>query len=202
MKRCYRFFSGFLNSQEKWLNKMANEGYRLVNTGKMTYDFIECDKGEYEYVIEFVAHRSYKNAKEYKNFLEELGYTVFYKNINLNYSIGKVRWRPYGRGMGQISTNPGSFNKELLIVEKKKDGTPFVLHSTNLDKADYHKPLRNAWITLMLMLFAFTGWQFNELGIAAYQTITLGVLSLISIIPVIGYQKKISFYKSKANVEE
>ena len=41
-----------------------------------------------------------------------------YKNINLNHSIGKVRWRPFAGKYGQIATSPGNFNKELLIVEK------------------------------------------------------------------------------------
>ena len=32
-KKCYRFFGGLLNTQEKWLNKMSEKGYRLVRTG-------------------------------------------------------------------------------------------------------------------------------------------------------------------------
>ena len=31
-KKCYRFFGGLLNTQEKWLNKMSEKGYRLVRT--------------------------------------------------------------------------------------------------------------------------------------------------------------------------
>lgn len=91
MKKCYRFFGGFLDTQEKWLNKMAHKGYRLINTGKIMYEFEECAPDEYQYCVEFVAHKSYKSEKEYRSFLEELGYKVFYKNANLNYSIGKVR---------------------------------------------------------------------------------------------------------------
>ena len=48
---------------------------------------------------------------------KEKEYKVFYKNINLNYSIGKVRWRPFAGKYGRIATSPGNFNKELLIVE-------------------------------------------------------------------------------------
>lgn len=202
MKRCYKFFAGFLNSQEKWLNEMASKGYRLVNTGKITYDFVKCEEDEYEYVIEFVAEKSYRNAREYKQFLEEIGYTVFYKNINLNFSIGKVRWRPYGKGMGQVSSNPGSFNKELFIVEKKKDGKPFDLHSTFSDKANYFKSLRNACMTMTAMMTFFFGWGLKEVGISSYQTIIFGVLALISLAPVIGYQKKIGSFKASAKIEE
>ncbi len=28
----YRFFGSFLDTQEKWLNKMSAQGYRLVRT--------------------------------------------------------------------------------------------------------------------------------------------------------------------------
>ena len=38
-KKCYRFFGGLLNTQEKWLNKMSEKGYRLVRTGKLLYEF-------------------------------------------------------------------------------------------------------------------------------------------------------------------
>ncbi len=43
MKRQYRFFGGLLNAQEKWLNKMAGNGYRLVRVGKLLYEFEECE---------------------------------------------------------------------------------------------------------------------------------------------------------------
>ena len=47
------------------------------------------------------------------------------KNINLNYSVGKVRWRPWAEIGGRIATNTTTFNRELLIVEKENDGKPF-----------------------------------------------------------------------------
>ncbi len=36
-----RFFGGLLLSQEKWLNQMAADGFRLVRTTKTTYEFEE-----------------------------------------------------------------------------------------------------------------------------------------------------------------
>lgn len=35
---------------------------------------------EYQYCIDFVAGQSYQKVKDYKSFLEDLGYQVFYKN--------------------------------------------------------------------------------------------------------------------------
>ena len=40
----------------------------------------------------FLYEKSKENAKDYSLFLEDMGYKVFFKNINLNYSVGKVRW--------------------------------------------------------------------------------------------------------------
>lgn len=202
MKKYYRFFGGFLDTQEKWLNNMAQKGYRLIRTGKMTYEFETCQPGEYQYAIEFVANLSFNSEKDYRAFLEEFGYKVFYKNVNLNFSIGKIKWRPYGNGMGQISTNPGSYNKELLIVEKKNDGKPFELHTTNCSKASYYKPLRNAWLTVAAMLLAFTIWQFIQTGSVSKEVILLGVSAVLCSIPAVRYQKRISYYKACSNVEE
>lgn len=202
MKRYYRFFGGFLNTQEKWLNEMARKGYRLVKAGKISYDFEECLPDEYQYCMEFIADKSYKSGKEYRTFLESIGYKVFYKNINLNYSIGKLRWRPYGSGAGQISTNPGSYNKELLIIEKKNDGRSFELHTSNADKAEYLKPIRNAWICLSVMFVAFSLWCFIQNEAPSKEVILFGIFGVLLIITVIFYQKQINHYMKEANIEE
>ncbi|NLC68697.1 MAG: DUF2812 domain-containing protein [Clostridiaceae bacterium] len=202
MKKCYRFFGGFLDAQEKWLNRMAQKGYRLVRAGKISYHFEECQPGEYHYAVEFVGQQGYRSGEEYKQFLEELGYKVFYKNINLNISVGKVRWRPYGKGMGQISTSPGSYNRELLIVEKENDGKPFELHSTNLDKANYYKPLRNAWLTIAALILAFIAWEYVDKGFVSSKIIVLGMAGVLCFIPVIRYQKRISSFMQCSRIEE
>lgn len=202
MKKCYRFFGGFLDTQENWLNQMAQKGYRLIKTGKMTYDFEECQPAEYQYAIEFVAQQSFKKEREYRAFLEELGYKVFYKNANLNFSAIKLRWRPYGSGMGQISTKPGNYNKELFIVEKRNTGKPFELHTTNSDKFNYYKSLRNAWLVTVVMLLTFVAWQFIDKGFISKGVIAFGILGILCSIPTIRYQKRISAYSVRANIEE
>ena len=93
-KKCYRFFGGLLNAQAKWLNKMSEKGYRLVRTGRVLYEFEECRPDEVTYCVEFIGEKSKENATDYADFLKDMGYKVFFKNINLNYSVGKVRLRP------------------------------------------------------------------------------------------------------------
>ena len=39
-KKCYRFFGGLLQTQERWLNKMAQRGYRLTTVGKLVHRII------------------------------------------------------------------------------------------------------------------------------------------------------------------
>ena len=132
-KKCYRFFGGLLIAQANWLNKMSEKGYRLVQTGKMLYEFEECKPNQVKYYVEFIGHKTKDDAKDYYDFLEGMDYKVFYKNINLNYSIGKIRWRPWAEKGGRIATNNSTFNRELLIVEKKNDGKPLELHNSYED---------------------------------------------------------------------
>jgi hypothetical protein len=202
MKRFYRFFGGLLDSQEKWLNQMSQKGYRLIKAGKISYEFEECRPGEYQYAVEYDAQQSMKGKEEYRAFLEELGCRVFYKNVNLNFSIGKMRWRPYGGAMGRVSASPGSYNKEILIIEKKNDGKPFELHTTNADKADYYKPLRNAWLSVAAIFLVFAVWRYIDRGSVSSEAVAFGILALLFTIPVVIYQMKISSLTSQSKIEE
>jgi len=155
-KTVYRYFFDFMDNQEKWLNNMAQSGYRLIKCGKLSYEFESCAQGEYEYAVEFAADKSNAKSKDYKQFLEETGYLTFTKNINLNFSIGKARWRPWASAGGQISTSPGSYNKELLIIEKKCDGKPFDPHTDMRELSSLFDTIRNSYL-IAALLFAFLG---------------------------------------------
>lgn len=202
MKKYYRFFGGRLSTQERWLNEMAHKGYHLVKTSKISYEFEECQPDQYQYSVEFVANQSYKKEREYRDFLEEMGYTVFYKNINLNFSRYKMVWRPYGSGTGQISANPGSYNKELFIVKKKNDGRPFELHTTNTDIAAYYKPIRNAWLTSVILFVALSLWQYISNQTFSKEVIIFGLIGILFLIPVIFYQKEICHFVKAAKAKE
>ena len=64
-KKCYRFFGGLLNTQEKWLNKMSEKGYRLVRTGKLLYEFEKCKPDEVTYCVEFIGEKSKESSIDY-----------------------------------------------------------------------------------------------------------------------------------------
>ena len=192
-KKCYRFFGGLLNTQEKWLNKMSEKGYRLVRTGKLLYEFEKCKPDEVTYCVEFIGEKSKESSIDYANFLEDMGYKVFFKNINLIYSVGKVRWRPWAERGGRIATNTTTFNREILIVEKANDGKPFELHTSYDDKEKYYRNLRNPWLFLLLMfaLFAVTK-----------QSIIFGIFALVPIIPGSIYQIQIMKIRKEAKTQE
>lgn len=192
-KKCYRFFGGLLNAQVHWLNKMSEKGYCLIRIGKLLYEFEECKPNKVKYCVEFIGEKSKGNVKDYSHFLEDMGYKVFFKNINLNYSVGKARWRSWAEKGGRIATSNTTFNRELLIVEKENDGKLFELHTSYEDKEGYYSNLRNPWFLMLLMFAVFA---------VVDRSIVFGILSLIFLIPVIVYQSQIMKLRQEAKTKE
>lgn len=137
---------------------MANQGYRLTKTGMWHYEFEECAPSAYCYRVEFVADKSLNKVKDYREFLEGLGIRSFTKNLNYNYSFGKVRLRYWGNS-ASLATSPGNINSELLIMEKKNDGTPFKVFTDISDNIAYFQKLRTGYLVpgLLFALLAFFG---------------------------------------------
>lgn len=192
-KKFYRYFGSLLQAQEKWLNQMAEKGYRLISVDKMCYEFEVCRPGQVQYCVEFIGQKSAENAQDYHNFLEDIGYKVFYKNINLNYSIGKIRYRPWAEKGGSIATNRTTFNKELLIVEKENDGKPFELHTSFEDKIKYYRNVRNPWL-YFLGLFIILG-LFSK-------SYLWGICGLLTLVPILIYQFQIVKLKGESKTKE
>ena len=192
-RKCYRFYGGLIASQEKWLNKMAENGYRLFRTGKLLYEFEECKPGQYQYCVEFIGQKSKESASDYVNFLEDCKYHVFFKNINLNWNVGKAVIRPWAEKGGRIATNSTTLNRELLIVEKENDGKPFELHTTYEDKQGYYKNLRKPWIFFFIVSAI--------LGIAM-RKLVWGVFAVISLIALIVFQLELGKLKREADIKE
>ena len=189
----YRFFGSFLTAQEKWLNKLSSQGYRLIRVGKLLYEFEYCQPNEVQYRVEFIGEKSREKAEDYRIFLEELGYRVFYKNINLSYSIGKVRYRPWADKGGRIATNSTTYDRELFIIEKKNDGTPFEIHTSKDDMIWYYSKLRNPWLCFLAI--------FGAMGII-FRSIVCGTFAAFSIVPMLLYQMKIVKLKKEKRLEE
>jgi hypothetical protein len=193
-----RFFAGFMGSQTKWLNSMADKGYRLVKTGKLQYVFDECEPGKYVYTVEYVGDKSMEEEENYKAFLEDMGYQVFYKNMNLDYSFMKLTYRPWANKGGKISTTKSTYNRELLIVEKENDGKPFELHTEKEDQIEYYNRIVKPWYfaTFLALLLAIIYWP-NVLP-----TAICGGLAVLFALPIIVMAIKVSKIKKEHELEE
>lgn len=194
MKNVFRYFAGFVRAQENWLNKMSAKGWRLMRAGISTYGFEPCNPSEYEYRVEFVAHKGYAEILDYKTFLEEVGYRVYHKNINLNYSAGKVTWRPGTPKSAAIASTPGAYNKELLIIERKADEKPFELHTSLDDRKSLLKTVRKMCVSYGLVMAALS------IGLV-FANLIAGVLAL-TIFTVICGALAIRYTKMIAEIEK
>lgn len=156
-KRVYKCFLNVIKGQENWLNQMAESGYHLTKTHLFYYEFESCQPNEYSYRVQFVADKSYAELLDYKQFLKDLGIQTFSKNINMGkLSFGEIRLRPYAKGWGLLATSPGTINKELLILEKKRTNQPFNIYTTAEDIIQYYKMIRRAYLsTALIVLIAY-----------------------------------------------
>ncbi len=191
--RKYRFFGGCLASQASWLNKMSDKGLRLIRTEKLLYEFEKCEAGQYRYQVEFIGQKSWESAEDYVGFLEDFGYRVFFKNANLNYSVGKLQYRPWAEKGGRLAASSTTFGRELLIVEKENDGKGFELHTTYEDKLTYCKNLRRPWLFLFLVCAV--------LAIAARSPVW-GILAAAALIAIAFYQAELHRLKKFAETKE
>lgn len=82
-KKYIRYFGGFIETEQRWLNTMSAKGYRLIRTGKLWFEFEECEPNQYEYYIDFTGHKSNSEIEHYTKLLRDFGYRVITKNIKL-----------------------------------------------------------------------------------------------------------------------
>ena len=189
-KRVYRFFGGLLTAQERWLNKMSDKGYQLLCTTKTMYEFAECEPSMYRYRVEFIGNRSKQSAEEYVATLESYGYRVHFKNINLNYSVGKCEYRPWAEKGGQWATEETTLHRELLIIEKKNDGQPFELCSSLADRLLRNSKVRTIWLLL--------GFIMGVMGIVTKNIVWL-IFALIAFGCAILYHFEVVWIKIELN---
>lgn len=157
-----RYFVDVLDGQQRWLNAMANKGFRLVGTTRMGYEFEQCTPQAYTYIVQYVAEKSLKELKDYRQYLEDLGYVHYGKNVNMQFGP-KAKVRYDGKRLS-LATNPGVLNQELLIIEVPK-GQELTLFTTAKEHYEYYAMLRNVYgITTIAFLFlAFFGSSKLEL---------------------------------------
>lgn len=193
MEKRYRYFWSLLGAQARWLDKMSDRGLRLVRTEKLLYEFEPCRPGEYRYCVEFVAHLSREKAEDYARFLEDCGYRVWFKNVNLNWNVGKVEARPWADPGGRLASNATTYGRELLIVEKKNDGKPFRLHTSCEDKALYYRarwrPALFLFVVMAILAAVLRSWP-------------AGIFAVLALVVLIRYQIALAGLKRQGSIQE
>jgi hypothetical protein len=174
--------------REKWLNKMAANGYRLTGTSRMhRYSFEPCSPGEYLYRVEFAADKSNKELKDYRQFLSGLGIRSFPQSSALGrYSIGQVRLRWFGGTRLTAATSPGNLNSESLILEKKNDGKPFEIYSDLSGQIACQRNIRNAQIVYVLFFLAFLFLNLHPENPAEANVPVSVLCAILALFPAVG----------------
>ncbi len=188
MIRKYKIFFSVLEEQESWLNRMAEQGYRLVKTSFLTYTFEACKPSEYIYRVEVIYDKTRKQQKDYQIFLKNLGIRTITKNYGTGQlAFGKAKLSAFGK----IRTSPGAVNKELLILEKKNNGEPFEVYTVKEDKIRYYGKLLYSFLIfagflLLMAIFgrARLGFIENALIVKLIEIIARG-FAVIICIPVL-----------------
>ncbi len=188
MIRKYKIFFSVLEEQESWLNRMAEQGYRLVKTSFLTYTFEACKPSEYIYRVEVIYDKTRKQQKDYQIFLKNLGIRTITKNYGTGQlAFGKAKLSAFGK----IRTSPGAVNKELLILEKKNNGEPFEVYTVKEDKIRYYGKILYSFLIfagflLLMAIFgrARLGFIENVLTVKRIETIARG-FAVIICIPVL-----------------
>ncbi|MCF6466064.1 hypothetical protein C3E90_09275 [Clostridium sp. Cult2] len=219
MKKIFRIFLNPMGSQEKWLNQMSEKGHRLVNVGRFFYTFENCEANEYQYSIDYVGNKNYKELKEYKQFIEEIGIKYYEKPINIGqFSWGKARLRPFANQGGRIATSKGMINRELLILEKKNNGKPFEIYSNIEDKIyrlkEIRKPLIVGEITILFFaimgifmensIFEFTLWSIGNTNTSNNYMllVLLGIVFICLSVKLIQINESIKNLKDKGEINQ
>ena len=68
---------------------MFEKGYRLVRTEKQLYEFEKCKSDEGTHCVGVHRRKIKKRIQKIMLIFEDMGYKVFFKNINLNHLLEK-----------------------------------------------------------------------------------------------------------------
>ena len=217
MKKKFKVFLSPIEGQERWLNNKAQEGLKLINTGRFFYTFHNCKPNEYQYAVDYVGNKGFTELKEYQKFLDEIGINFYEKPLNIGqFSWGKMKLRPYANTKGKIATSKGMINKELLILEKRNDGKEFEIYSNMEDRIyrlrEIRKPLLFTEIIIIFFMvmpifikepvFEYTLWSIGHNANNYLLFGLLGIVFIISLIKLIQINMSIKDLENKAKLNE
>lgn len=215
----FRIFINPIEGQEKWLNEKAKEGLRLLKAGRFIYKFEKSEPMKYQYAVDYTGNKTISECKEYESFLSEVEIKYFEKPLNLGqFSVGRVKYRPYANPGGKMATSQGMINRELLILEKRNNGKPFDIYSNISDKImslrERRKPYIYLFIFMLLMelyisyigksLINISYWSNRNISVLDNTALSIlaGVIGIISVIRIMQLSLSIKTLKARENIHE
>lgn len=183
-----KIFLNPIEGREKFLNRIASEGYRLVRSGSIVHEF-EKTNSKYKYAVQYIGYMNNKERKNYTEFLNDMNLKVSTAPLNIGkLSFGNVKLRPYNSPKSMIATSPGMINKEILIIETQgnKEVPIFSdMESKNLDinrrKAPYYYLLIFSVLIILLALFKVIDYKTIILAAILFVLSSFGLYKLYSI---------------------
>ena len=193
----YKFFGSMLMAQAKWLNRMSLRGWRLVDTGKLSYTFEPCEPGEYQYAVDFVGNMSRAHGEDYADFLAGFGYRTWFKNVNLQWSRGKVRWNPAGEPGARIISDRTTLDRELIIVERRAEPGEFRLYTSVEDELDVLRGMRRKHLYAALIFAALGALALALKLCTPVESLAFWVFAAIFGVPCAVYTARILSLRSR-----
>ena len=167
------FWAWQFEEEEKWLNEMSLEGWVLTDVGFCRYEFEPCEKGEYQYKLEYLANSPRdKHSIKYISFIEETG-----------------------------AEYVGSYLKWVYFRKKVTDGECFDIYSDKTSKIKYFEriagvlggfAIANLIIGVIDVIIALFDGQFVNM---------MGILNIVLAVFLYGGYRKIN-RKCDAIVQE
>ena len=190
-KVIFKYFFDAIDGQQKWLNEMADQGYRLTGVTNYSFRFEACEPGTYHYDVELVTEKTYPALMRRRDILTEQGFHSFSKNMNINVSIGKAG--SWNKGNGSDLSEPA--NHELLILESKKENYTSVKITESEDIISKYRDIRAVYLFLLLLACGYLIYRYNMVSTLGTSSVMLNVIlagiSLFSIFVVSKYSKLI-----------
>lgn len=217
MIKKFKIFLNPIEEQEKWLNEKSSEGLKLLKAGRIFYEFEKCKSNQYQYAVDYIGNNSNANRKEYESFLDEIGIKYFEKPMNIGqFSIGKVKCRPYANKGGRVATSWGMINRELLILEKENNGKPFNIYNNVEDKIQAMKERRKPHIymlTFVLLMLGYNTFVESSMIDVAYINsqnsvsdiailLLLGVMGIIATVRIVQLTLSMKTLKETGDIQE
>jgi hypothetical protein len=179
-KVVFKYFFDAIDGQQKWLNEMADQGYRLTKVSNFSFHFEACEPHQYQYHVELVTEKSYPALIRRQELLMEQGLRSFSKNISLNLSTGKAKKGSWSKVASGNVSDPANY--ELLILEFKKEDFGGASITEDGDILRKYRDIRAVYIFLLLLAAGYLIYRYN--AASAFETGNLIINGLLAITSV------------------